>query len=512
MRYHGRMVAGRPLLTRAEMQAADRLTIEELGVPSLVLMETAGRAVAEATRRRFGPSAPVLAVAGTGNNGADAMVAARVLAGWGHPVRVVQVGAPDRRSPDASHQAALLEKLGIEVLGIEGEADAARLVDAAAPGAVLVEGLFGLGLDRPIAGWRAAVVEVLRGLGRPTVAVDVPSGVDADTGAAPGPVVPADLTVTFQYEKRGLLLHPGRALAGRLEVADIGIPPSVLGRVRPQVRTVDPRLIDRLHAARSPDSHKGRFGHVLVVAGTPERPGSALLAARAALRSGAGLVTVASTAETIRRVAPVLDELMGEVVGESALDPDAIARAWSTRDVLLLGPSLEGDARLGRLLDAVLAEPRPAVLDAGALRAVALDALRDRPGPTVLTPHPGEMSILMGASVADVQRDRIGSASEAAARSNAVVVLKGASTVVAAPRGTAVVITSGNPGLATAGTGDVLGGIVASLLAQGFSAFEAAEAGAELHARAADAAVDRVGERGLVASDLLFEVGRGSPR
>ena len=489
------------------MQAADRWTIHELGVPSLVLMETAGRAVAEALRRRWGPEHEVVAVCGTGNNGADGMVVARVLAGWGYRARVVSVGASEKRSPDAAHQAELLSRLGFDLVEVGGERDVHRLEAALRPGCVLVDALFGVGLDRPVDGWRTAVVDRLVRASRPVVAVDLPSGVDADTGGA-GPAVPATVTVTFQHAKRGLLLHPGRGLAGELEVADIGIPPQALGRVRPKVRTVDPGLRARLDAPRDPDGHKGRYGHVLVVAGAPHRPGSALLAARAALHAGSGLVTIGSTAEVVRRIAPVLDELMGEVVGESALDPDAILDAWASRDVLLVGPSLPGDGRLARLLARVLeGADRPAVLDAGALHAVSLDDLPRRGGPTVLTPHPGEMSKLLGVATSEVQRDRIGAATGAAARSGAVVVLKGASTVVAHPDGRTVVVEAGNPGLATGGTGDVLGGVIASLLGQGFSAFEAAEAGADLHARAADAAVRATGERGLVASALLAHLG-----
>lgn len=494
------------------MQAADRATIEQLGVPSLVLMELAGKAVAEAIRERFGSSSSVAIISGTGNNGADGLVVARWLSSWGYRVRVALVGDPERLTPDAKHQRNLAERLGQAVDGVEGEHHRDRLEALVQPAAVLVDALFGVGLDRPIEGWRAGVVDVLaraREAGRFMFAVDVPSGLDADTGAATGPVVPADLTVTFQFEKRGLRLHPGRALAGEVRVADIGIPPSVLRDVKPAARTVDPVLRRRLAAARSPDAHKGHFGHVLVVAGAPERPGSALLAARAALRTGSGLVTIGSTSEVVRRIAPALDELMATVVGESALDAGALESAWSSRDVLLIGPSLPPDGRLGGPLLPLLARvDKPAVLDAGALHAVPLDALRGRPGPTVVTPHPKEMATMLDTSTGAVQRDRVGAATSAAARSGAVVVLKGASTVVASPDGAAVVVEAGNPGLATGGSGDVLGGVIASLLGQGFSAFEAAEAGADLHARAADAAVLRRGERGLIASDLLQELGR----
>lgn len=507
VRYAGPMT-GRPLLSRAEMQAADRWTIEELGVPSLVLMETAGRAVADALRRQWSTEHDVVAVCGTGNNGADGLVVARVLASWGYRVRVARVGALEKLSSDAAHQLAPLEKLGVPVTAVEGEGDVDRVAALWGPRSVLVDALFGVGLDRPVAGWRVGVVEALNGSGRPVVAVDLPSGVDANTGAA-SLAVRATRTVTFQHAKRGLLLHPGRERAGQLEVVDIGIPPRALTEIAPAVRTVDPALRARLDAPRDPDSHKGTYGHVLVVAGTPDRPGSALLAARAALKTGSGLVTLGSTAEVVRRLAPALEELMGAVLGESALDASALREAWLARDVLLVGPSLPGDARLGRVLGSVLAEvDRPAVLDAGALAAVSLDELAERPGPTVLTPHPGEMSRLLGGSTSEVQADRIGAATRAAQRSRAVVVLKGASTVVAHPDGRAVVVESGNPGLASGGTGDVLGGVIASLCGQGFSSFEAAEAGADLHGRAADAAVHETGQRGLVASALLAHLGR----
>lgn len=506
------------LLTKAEMQALDRLAIEELGIPGLVLMEVAGRAVAdavEAMRHTEGTGARVVAIAGPGNNGGDAVVAARHLRDRGAPVELVLVGDPANVSPDLARQLAIAAGIGIQPVVVRDEAGLEALRARLSPETVAIDGLFGTGLTRPVTGLPAAAIDVLEASAAPVVAVDIPSGIDADTGQVLGKAVRARATVTFQHPKLGHLLHPGRAHAGELTVADIGIPRALLAgpspRVAPRAGLLDAEVVRAALPPRTADTHKGTYGHLLVVAGVPDRPGSALLAGRAALRAGAGLVTLGSDEETIRRLAPSFFELMGLSLGAPRIEPAAVRDALASRRVLAIGPSLEGDAALLALLRQVLLDPAldvPAVLDAGALTALGreLGWLKGRRAPTILTPHPGEMARLTGLDTRAVQADRVGVARRVAAESGAHVLLKGASTVVAGPDGWAGVVLRGNPAMATGGAGDVLTGMLGALLAQGVEAGLAARAGAVLHAAAGDLAAAARGGR-IVASDIADHLG-----
>jgi NAD(P)H-hydrate epimerase len=500
------IVENLPLLGSDAMRFADRFTIDELGLGSLVLMEVAGRAVADAVTRRRGPrDGPVLVLAGTGNNGADALVAARHLRERGIPVQVLGLGPESKLTPDGRVQVDLFRRLGGRLSFDSGGPAVAELCRHLPHASTLVDGVFGIGLDREVRGFRADVLDRAARSAVPSVAVDLPSGLDADRGRPLGVVLPAEATVTFQFLKRGLVLEPGRTLAGQLEVADIGIPPRVLARIRPPGRTLGPPALPR----RDRSGHKGTFGHLLVVAGAADRPGAALLTARAALRSGAGLVTLGTSADVLARASAELGPLMGLELGRVAVDGTAVEAALTERSGLLVGPSLPGDGRTGRWLNPLLdRSSRPVVLDAGALRALDdLARLRDRPGPTILTPHPGELGALLGVPAAEVQTDRWAAATEAAARSGAVVVLKGASTLVATPEGRVGVCLRGNPGLGTGGTGDVLSGMVAGVWVQGFDPEAAASAAVWVHGVAGDRVARSAGELGLVASDLLAAIG-----
>lgn len=494
-----------PLLAADEMQQLDRWAIDELGIPALVLMESAGRAVAAATTallEALDASGPVLALAGPGNNGGDAVVAARILSSRGVATRIVLVGDPTRQSPDLIRELAIAEQLGLRATPFSPATFDAIL--GAHP--VVIDGLFGTGLARPLTEDFKTVVEMLAKSPAKVVAADIPSGIDANTGAVLGVAVRADVTVALGFAKLGHALPPGRAHAGRLEVADIGIPPVLLGRL--------PLVAGRLEAAelrgafppRALDAHKGSFGHVLVVGGRPDRPGSALLAGRAALRIGAGLVTVGSDGETVCRLAPALVELMGASVGAPRIEDQAVLALIEDKDALVIGGSLDGAAADRAAIREILGRAKvPAVIDAGALDAFAQDlgALAARSAPSILTPHPGEAARLLGTSVPHIQADRLRAARVLAERSHAIVVLKGASTVIAAPGGAASILTEGNPGMATAGTGDVLAGMIGGLLATGVAPLLAARAGAFVHGLSGDLAKEAVGEPSLIASDLL---------
>ncbi len=495
------------MLTSAQMQAMDRLAIDEVGIPSLVLMEVAGRAVADAAGQLMQDAAteqgPILALAGSGNNGADAVVAARHLRERLFEVTLLVLGEPDKTSTDLGTQVQIARELGVEARFVSGPGAVADVSALLQTHSVVIDGLFGTGLSRAVEGWRSELIQAIESSARPVVAVDIPSGIDADTGQAWGNSVSADITVTFQFPKFGQLLHPGRTATGELQVVDIGIPPSRLPRVEPFGEIIEDSILELAVPLRDPNSHKGSYGHLLVVAGVPTRPGAALLAGRAALRAGAGLVTVGSDPETIKRLSGVFEELMGL---ELSMNPDALLEAMERRTALAIGPSLEPSEALKTLLKAVLPELRaPVVLDAGALSALAGDYewLSERMDPTVLTPHPGEMARLLGVDAAAVQRDRVGVARKVAQMTQSHVVLKGASTVVADPDGQVGLVLRGHPGMATGGSGDVLTGILGSLLAQGVPPALASKSGALMHAWAGDEAAARKGHAAMIASDLI---------
>lgn len=471
------------LLTPAEMAEADRLAIAA-GTPGMTLMEAAGRAVAEAAAA-LAPEGPVLVVAGPGNNGGDGFVAARRLAGAGRDVRVALLGDPARLRGDAR---------------IAADRWPGPVLDAACglPHAALaIDALFGAGLDRPLAGPAAEAVAAVNSA--PAIlAVDLPSGIDGRTGAVLGTAVTAHATVTFFRRKPGHMLFPGRAHCGTLAVADIGIPASVLAAIGPDTFANEPALWRAAVPAPAATTHKWRRGHALVVSGGMTRTGAARLAAAAALRAGAGLVTLLSPPAALAVNAAHLTAVMlRRLDGADAL---AAAVADTRGTALVVGPALGTDAAAAALVEAALATPVPLVLDADALSLAAarpdaaFAAMAARPAPTVLTPHEGEFARLFPDLADGPRLDR---ARLAAARSGAVLVLKGPDTVVAAPDGRAAINANAPPWLATAGSGDVLAGIVCGLLAQGAPGWEAACAAVWLHGAAATEAGP-----GLTAEDL----------
>ncbi|MFT3922520.1 MAG: NAD(P)H-hydrate dehydratase [Myxococcales bacterium] len=487
----------KPLLRRDAVRALDRDAIERLKVPGVVLMENAGLGAAQLLMREFSGAAleRVLIVGGVGQNGGDAWVVARQLALRGIRPRCVLVGDPAKVQGDAAVNLQALRALGLEPEICQGSLDALRVQLAQA--SLVVDGLFGTGLDRDITGFYADAITAINDAGRPVFALDLPSGVDADTGQVRGVAVRASFTATFAAHKPGLHQFPGAALAGRSECVAIGVP---LAPDQPW-GIIEPEDVARAVTPRPLDAHKGTNGRVLILAGSRGKTGAALLSAISALRAGAGLVTIASDAETQR----VLEHKVLEVMTEALSDDDALAdalRLAEARDVALLGPGF-GLTPDKRTLAIELARqlPVPCVLDADALTALGtdVDLLQYAKGPRVLTPHPGEAARLLGCTVPAVEADRCGSAQRLAEASGQVVVLKGARTVIASPSGLLRVCTAGTPALGTAGTGDVLAGLIATLTVS-LRPFQAAWAGVELHARAGTLAVQ--GDRGLVASDV----------
>jgi len=464
-----------------------------------VLMENAGRAVADAVGHRWPVGSRVVVLCGPGNNGGDGFVAARILKERGHVVRLALLGDRDRLSGDAAEAAARWR-------GAVEAADPAALRGALAEAAVVVDALFGAGLARPLEGPAAALVEAVNAARRPVVAVDLPSGVDGATGRVMGVAIRASLSVTFFRLKPGHLLLPGRRLCGQTLVADIGIRDGVLAAVGAKtMRDLPPLWRDRLLAPEL-DGHKYSRGHAVVVSGPMARTGAARLAAEAALRVGAGLVTLASPPDALMVNAAHLTAVM--LARLDGADGLAEILADRRRNALVLGPAVGVGAATAALVAVALAAAPALVLDADALTTMAADpapafaAIAARPAPVVLTPHEGEFARLfpdLAEKASDLPKTE--RARAAAARSGAIVILKGPDTVIAAPDGRAAIADNGPPDLATAGSGDVLAGLVGGLLARGLAGFEAAAAAVWLHGECG-----RRAGPGLIAEDLATEL------
>lgn len=491
-----------PLVSAEAMRALDAHTIDGLGVPGEVLMESAGRAAAQVVLEELEPGGEVLVVCGTGNNGGDGFVVARHLHMLGVAVRAALLGEASRLRGDAAANHARARAVGVPVDGVRWRAPRRG---------VLVDAIFGTGLSRSIDKAPAAAlrrITAARGQGLRVVALDLPSGVCADTGQVLGSAVEADATVTFGLPKPGLALEPGRSLAGRVVVARIGIADEAPGRSH------DTWLWTRAEAgSRLPErpaaGHKGSFGHVLLVAGSEGKTGAAALAAEAAGRVGAGLVTVACPAG----INDILEVKCTEAMTVPVADTSERSLAASAEEQLLalsaersavgLGPGIGRSAETAKLVRALVPRiERPLALDADALHAFAGDPrqLRARRGATVLTPHPGEAAALLGGRAAELNRDRLGAARRLAEESGCVVLLKGAASVVAEPGGAALVNPTGGPALGSGGTGDVLLGMLAGLLAQGQEAAPAAALAAFWHGFSADRLAPT--GAGLLAGDL----------
>jgi NAD(P)H-hydrate epimerase len=496
-----------PLVDAEGMRRRDRHTIETLGVPGELLMEVAGRAVASEALALGAARRGALVVCGPGNNGGDGLVAARHLHLLGVRSRVVLLADEAALTGDAAANAVRARRARVSFVSPE-------VLEAPRAGEIWIDAIFGTGLGRAPRGLLAAAIEAAsrarRERGCPLLAVDLPSGLCADTGQALGACVEADRTVTLGLPKLGLLLEPGRSLAGVVRVARIGIADTVPGDPEPAACWTWSGAAQAL-PARPAAGHKGSFGHVLVVAGSQGKSGAAALAALGAERVGAGLVTIACAGGLHDILEVKCTEAMTVPVSDAncrSLSPEAekqILELALARDVVALGPGLgtdPGTVALVRSLAVGLA--RPLVLDADALNALADDParLKRRTLATIVTPHPGEASRLLGCESREINADRIGRARALADRTGAVVVLKGAPTVTAAPDGRVLVNTTGGPLLGTGGTGDVLTGTIAGLLAQGKPAFEAAALGAHLHGLAADLLAARTGPAGSLASEV----------
>lgn len=503
-----------PVVTAAEMRQVDERAVRDLGIPSATLMENAGSGAATAILaalpalgvRRAG--ARVAIVCGKGGNGGDGFVVARRLARAGLRPAVLLLADPAELRGDAAVKYREMRRAGIAARVVREPSALERTLRAST---LVVDAMLGTGARGAPSGLVAEAIERVNASGRPVVALDLPSGLPADGGAPEGPAIRAAHTTTFAAPKRGLVMGPGLELAGHVEVVPIGVPPSDVGQ------GITTFLLQRSDVAphfprRRRETHKGSYGHLLVIAGSVGKTGAAALAARGALRAGVGLVTVATAASAQPTVAALSIEAMTLPLPETASRTvagaarQALLEAASDRDAVAIGPGL-GLAEETQALVRELARELtvPMALDADALTALAghLDVLREARAPRCLTPHPGEMGRLLGVSSADVQRDRIGVAREAATRWGVHVVLKGATSVIAGPDGRVVLNPTGNPGMASGGTGDVLTGILGAFLARGLAPDVALPCAVYLHGSAGDVAAERGGEESLTAGDVV---------
>lgn len=501
------------LLTAEQMRLCDRAAIEDYGIPEVVLMENAGVQVVEAMEEFLdGIPRRVTVFCGKGNNGGDGLVVARHLHNQGVDVRVLLFGEANELDGAPATNLRIVRALGLDLLEIpDTDAWERHGADLGGVGCI-VDALFGTGIEGALRGHYADVVQAINDAGVPVVAVDLPSGLQTDTGEVPGPAVKADLTVTFAAAKLCHALAPAEFHCGALVVADIGIPELVLRRVQDAVTLLTPTYAALLVPPRPPDSHKGTYGRVLVVAGCPGTTGAASLTALGALRGGAGLVTVATPRSVYPVVAGQLTEALvrpvaaGDDEGLTADAVDEILEMASGVDVLAVGPGLGTAPGTVEAVRALVEQAAvPTVVDADGLNALAgaLEALDDPPAPRIVTPHPGEMARLMETDTGTIQADRIGNARELAGRTGATVVLKGHRSVIADPEGGVALNPTGNPGMASGGSGDVLTGLLAAFVGQSLDPVSAAHLGVFVHGMAGDVAVEAVGEVALVAGDLV---------
>jgi NAD(P)H-hydrate epimerase len=500
------------LVSSETMRAIDNECIEGLGIPGLKLMDSAGSGTVRFMVRELGPvdAKTVSVVCGKGNNGGDGFVIARELRRLGADVHVFLAGHRDDVSGDAGTNLERLGRSGVTELS-DGRS-IASLLQTMAGSDLVVDAIFGTGFAGVPRGLSGTVIGQINVCGRPILAVDVPSGLNATTGAAEGECVRATWTCTMGLPKRGFYLQPGRELAGHLHVVDIGIPKKAVDAVGVRDNVLTPEEARQLLPARPATGHKGTFGSVLVLAGSEGYTGAAALSSQAALRSGSGLVFLGIP----RSLNDVMETKLTEVITRPL--PETESRSMSAHalegvremlgetDALAIGPGLSRNADTQALVRSLAAEVAvPCVIDADGLNALSIDEIGRREGGAhlVLTPHPGEMSRLTGRSIEEILANREEIAREVAARSRATVVLKGAASVTADPEGELWINPTGNSGMASGGTGDVLTGAIASLLGQGLSATNAAVLGAYVHGAAGDLAAATLGGRGMIAGDVL---------
>lgn len=502
------------LASASQMQRMDRKTIEEFGIPGFVLMENAGRGAVRFFLSTFTDleNRKVGVVCGKGNNGGDGFVMARYLACRNIPVAVYLLCAKDAVSGDAKAHMDLMTRLDVPVYEVKDQKDLLTHKTAMGLRDLWIDAIFGTGLNTEVTGFHRTVIELINDFAKPVFAVDIPSGLHPDTGQPLGVCIRAEATATFGYAKTGLVQFPGAEFAGHIRVVDIGIPPSMARDVLVSCRLLTPDNMVSRFRPRKPDSHKGGSGHLLVVAGSRGKTGAAALCAESAMRIGAGLVTLAVPQNLMDAVEIMTKEVMTlplADIKDGCLAKDAsidILKALQSRPCLVMGPGLGLEPQTVQAIQAVIkGAATPVVLDADALNSLEGQAslLREAKKDVVITPHPREMSRLSGKTVEEIQADRLAAAESFAMKYRVHVVLKGARTVIAHPDGQMFINPTGNPALASGGTGDVLAGVIAGLITQGYPVKDAVHMGVYLHGAAADELAASRGPVGILASDIM---------
>jgi len=502
------------VVSAEQMREMDRLTIQKYGTPSLKLMERAGAGVAQAILQRFGDdtSKGVLIVAGKGNNGGDGFVVSRLLREKGIPCEVALLAKRNEISRDAAKNLQAYLTVGGKVVDIDAADRLPLLKDSIGGKGLLVDAILGTGTKNEIRGVYADAIGAMNECGLPIVAIDIPSGLDTDKGTPLGMCIQAAMTVALAYPKLGQVIHPAVEYVGELVIADIGIDPAAVTAVFPTAELLGVEQVRPLIPVRKPDSHKGTYGHVVVIAGSRGKTGAAILASRACMRAGAGLTTLAAPRSLNDVFAGAMIEVMTEPLRDSAeeeiesLTDQEWRRLLERKTVALFGPGIGvTDSTRNNLRWLLRHLTIPWVIDADGLNNLALDINRLRQARTapILTPHPGEMARLLGTDALTVNKDRIGVARAFATEYRCYVVLKGARTVLATPAGKISINSTGNPGMASGGMGDVLAGILAALLAQRLSPEEAMKLAVYLHGLVADRIAAERGMIGMIASDII---------
>jgi ADP-dependent NAD(P)H-hydrate dehydratase / NAD(P)H-hydrate epimerase len=497
------------ILTSEQMRNIDRRTTERFGIPSIVLMENAALAVLDAIFDRYPNCERVAIFCGTGQNGGDGLAVARLLENRSVVPIVLIVGDRAQFTGDAMANLIICERLGIPIYDVRDADRVAEAIAHASDADLVVDAIFGTGLNRPPAGVQAEAIRAIAELRIPVLAVDLPSGANASSGEPFEPCLRAEVTVTFAAPKVCHVFEPAAVMCGEVIVADISIPGTAIDEEAVTLALTTPRDVQPLVAPRLAATHKGTYGHVAIVAGSFGRSGAAVLCARGAIRTGAGLVSVV----TDPQVAPLVNagsiESMTFPIALDAQSLAAILDFIRSKDAVLIGPGLRDDeGSYAFVRDLVSAIELPLVIDASGLNAFAGRAAELNPNgrPRVISPHPGELARLLGRDTKKINERRVDVAREAAHIANTIVVLKGHQTVIAAPDGNVNVNPTGNPGMASGGMGDVLGGMIAAFMARGVDPYDAACAAVYLHGLAGDLVKDEIGDTGMAAGDLAEKI------
>ncbi|OGP32203.1 MAG: hypothetical protein A2073_00975 [Deltaproteobacteria bacterium GWC2_42_11] len=497
------------------MKLLDEKAIKDYGIPGIVLMENAGKGAAEIILKKHITSNSIKTVsifAGKGNNGGDGFVIARHLKNKGMDVIVYLVAKESDVKGDAGTNMNIWKKMGGKIYGITKTQDIEKHASKVKHSQLIIDAIFGTGFVNNISGIYKNVIDFINGAGKKVVSIDVPSGIDASTGRLLGCCIKADATITMVLPKIGLITYPGAGYAGKLDVVDIGMPLEIIEDKSIKCETIEDADIKKLLKKRPKDSHKGIFGHLLVLSGSTGKTGAAAMTCLGAMRVGTGLVTLGIPESLNRIMEEKLTEVMTEPLPETksktlgGISFDRVKEVLKNKQAIAIGPGMTAVNDVRDLVLKLIKETNlPIVIDADAINVLKgnLYVLKQANVPTVMTPHPGEMARLLDLSTKDVQADRINTASGFATENNVTLVLKGARTVIASPDGMVYINMTGNAGMATAGTGDILTGMIAGFMAQGYLSVDAARIGVYLHGLAGDTVARKSGEIGMMATDLL---------